>query len=250
VKSDIARRLVELNREFYQTLAAPFSSTRGRVQPGVKRLLERIPPGGNVADLGCGNGNAARFLGDRGFHGRYAGFDLSPELLAIARAGAYPFPAQFHPADFLEEGWDHFLEAASFDYVLAFAVLHHIPGEAARRAFLGACRRMLAAEGRLFLSAWQFPRSKKLRARTVAWSEIGLSDSDVDQGDHLLDWRHEGKGLRYVHVLDAQERRNLANQAGFVEIEAFESDGKEGKLADYAVWVIAPPSPSASGTPA
>jgi tRNA (uracil-5-)-methyltransferase TRM9 len=236
VKSDIVRRLVDLNREFYQTLAGPFAATRGKVQPGVKRLLDRIPPDAVVADLGCGNGNAAKFLGPRGFTGRYAGFDLSSGLLDIARAEKYPFPATFQRTDFLEQGWELPMAGQTFHYILAFAVLHHIPGATGRAAFLAASRRRLPPNGKLFLSNWQFQRSEKLRERVVAWSEIGLSDSDVDEGDYLLDWRHEGRGLRYVHVISAQERLALANQSGFVETEVFESDGKGGNLADYAVW--------------
>jgi tRNA (uracil-5-)-methyltransferase TRM9 len=236
VKSDIARRLVALNREFYQTLAGPFAATRGKVQPGAKRLLDRIPPDAAVADLGCGNGNAAKFLGTRGFHGRYAGFDLSPALLEIAHAEDYPFPATFHLADFLEAGWERPIPGPSFDHALAFAVLHHIPGSDGRLAFLAACRRLLAPGGKLFFSNWQFQRSERLHERIVAWSAVGLNDSDVDDGDYLLDWRAEGRGLRYVHVISAQERSALSTQAGFSEIEAFESDGKEGNLADYAVW--------------
>jgi len=231
---------VALNREFYQTLAAPFSATRGKVQSGAERLLERIPPDAAVADLGCGNGNAAKYLADRGFHGRYAGFDLSTRLLEIARSEVYPFPTTFQAADFLTEGWDHSLPGQSFHFILAFAVLHHIPGNPGRLAFLAACRRLLAPGGNLFLSNWQFLRSEKLRERTMPWSEIGLSKSDIDDGDYLLDWRHEARGLRYVHVIDAQERSALAGQTDFLEIEAFESDGKEGNLADYAVWTPSP----------
>ncbi len=225
-----------LNREFYQTLAGPFAATRGKVQPGVQRLLERMPPGAAVADLGCGNGNAAKFLSARGFRGRYAGFDLSSGLLEIARAERYPFPAAFHHVDFLEPGWESSIPGDQFNFILSFAVLHHIPGSSARISFLSACRNLLAPGGQLFLSSWQFQRSERLRERIVAWSAVGLNDTEVDEGDFLLDWRHEGRGLRYVHVISAQERSALATQTGFSEKEAFESDGKEGNLADYAVW--------------
>ncbi|MGB7537299.1 MAG: class I SAM-dependent methyltransferase [Anaerolineales bacterium] len=243
MKSDIARRLVDLNREFYQTLAGPFAATRGKVQPGVKRLLDRIPPGAAVADLGCGNGNAAKFLAAGGFRGRYIGLDLSAGLLDIARAEAYPFQAVFHQVDFLEPGWEKPVSGSLFDFMLAFAVLHHIPGEPARLSLLSACRNLLAPGGQLFLSGWQFQRSDKLRGRIVAWPEIGLSDSEVDEGDYLLDWRHKGRGLRYVHVISAQERLALAKQSGFEEIEVFKSDGKEGNLADYSVWAPSLTSP-------
>jgi tRNA (uracil-5-)-methyltransferase TRM9 len=237
VKSDIVRRLVDLNRAFYQTFAGPFSATRGRVQPGARRLLERIPPGANIADLGCGNGNAAGWLAAHNPPRRYLGLDNSSKLLEIARAGEYPFPAEFREDNFLDEGWDRSLAGVTFDFALAFAVLHHIPGVAGRLAFLNACRQLLAPGGILFLSNWQFLRGAKLRMRTVAWTEIGLTESDVDEGDYLLDWRREGRGLRYVHIVSAQERLNLAKEARFSETECFESDGEGGKLADYAVWV-------------
>ena len=175
-------------------------------------------------------------LGAHNPPGRYLGFDISPELLDLARAAEYPFPAEFHPADFSEAGWIHPLPKASFDFCLAFAVLHHIPGVAGRLAFLSACRQLLAPGGSVFLSNWQFLRNVKLRLRIVAWAEIGLSESYVDEGDYLLDWRREGRGLRYVHVVSTEERLALAEQAGFSEIECFESDGTGGKLADYSVW--------------
>jgi tRNA (uracil-5-)-methyltransferase TRM9 len=233
---DTARRLVDLNREFYQNLAEPFAGSRGQVQPGAKRLLERIPPRCRVADFGCGNGIAARYLAYCGFRGRYQGFDFSPELLTIADAEKYPIRVRFGLVDLTEEGWDTPLTKGSYEYGLAFAVLHHIPGERKRKTLLEGCRRLLVPDGRLFLSTWQFARSEKLRTRTVPWSEIGMDDSDVDAGDFLLDWRREGFGLRYVHLFDAAERSDLAAMTGFSEIESFPSDGKSGNLADYAVW--------------
>ncbi|MBN1437802.1 MAG: class I SAM-dependent methyltransferase [Anaerolineales bacterium] len=236
MKSDIACRLADLNRAFYQTFAAPFSATRGRIQPGARRLLARIPPLSAVADLGCGNANAARWLAAHNPPCRYLGLDLSDPLLEIARSADFPFPAEFRQADFFESGWDRMPAAEPFGFVLAFAVLHHIPDAQRRLAFLRACRRMLVPGGWLFLSTWQFRRSPKLRMRTVAWEEIGLSESDVDSGDYLLDWRSEGRGLRYVHIVDERERSTLAEDSEFTETERFESDGEGGRLADYAVW--------------
>jgi tRNA (uracil-5-)-methyltransferase TRM9 len=243
VDSDIARRLTDLNRAFYQTFAASFAATRGRVQPGARRLLARAAPDSAVLDLGCGNGNAARWLESHGHRGSYLGLDFSPELLAIARAGKYSFPAVFRTADFLGQEWHRAIPEASSGFLLAFAVLHHIPSEPGRVSFLSACQRLLAPNGQLFLSNWQFLRSEKLRARIVPWSGIGLKDSDVDAGDYLVDWRRDGRGPRYVHVIGAEERLRLAARAGFTETEFFESDGEGGRLSDYAVWVSLPSLP-------
>jgi hypothetical protein len=36
-------RLLDLNRQFYQTFALPFSATRQRLQPGVRHVLASLP---------------------------------------------------------------------------------------------------------------------------------------------------------------------------------------------------------------
>jgi len=236
MESDIARRLADLNRAFYQTFAGPFAATRARVQPGAEKLLQRIPPGSSVIDLGCGNGNAAVWLAAHNPPRRYLGLDGSDRLLELAGSRSYPFPAEFRAADVIDEHWASPLTESSFDFALAFAVLHHIPGAARRLAFLRACRRLLAPGGILFLSNWRFLRAVKLRRRIVAWETVGLKESDVDPGDYVLDWRHGGRGYRYVHIVEDPERKTLAEKSGFREIETFMSDGEGGRLADYAVW--------------
>jgi tRNA (uracil-5-)-methyltransferase TRM9 len=241
--SSIARRLVDLNRAFYQSFASPFAATRTRVQPGVRRLLGKIPSGASVADLGCGNANAAACLAARGHRGEYLGIDLSGPLLDFARAQPLPFPAEFRELDFVSPGWERALPSAPFDYLLVFAVLHHLPGAEGRLEFLRACRRIIHPGGRLYLSTWQFLRSEKLRARIVPWGDAGFTEDEVEAGDYLLDWRREGRGLRYIHVLDEEERLALARESGFREIEAFSSDGEGGRLADYAVWTSVPHIP-------
>lgn len=50
----------------------------------VDRVLETLPPGASVLDLGCGTGNPyARYIIDRGF--RVVGVDQSQKMLAIAQ---------------------------------------------------------------------------------------------------------------------------------------------------------------------
>ena len=70
---EIAARLIDLNRQFYQTFALQFSATRGRIQPGVRRVLGDLPLHADVLDLGCGNGGLARELARQGYTGAYAG---------------------------------------------------------------------------------------------------------------------------------------------------------------------------------
>lgn len=81
------RRLYDRLAPFYDVLAAPYGwFGAGRL---VRRALAelRLEPGDTVVDLGTGTGRNLLALADLvGPHGRAVGVDLSPEMLARARA--------------------------------------------------------------------------------------------------------------------------------------------------------------------
>jgi tRNA (uracil-5-)-methyltransferase TRM9 len=228
-------RLLELNRQFYQTFALPFSATRQRLQPGVMRILGQIKPTDSLLDLGCGNGELARQLARTGHTGSYTGLDFSPALLEQAAAGQPP-NIHFLQADLSSTEWYISLANIPYDVVLAFAVLHHIPGVELRLETLRKARSLLAPGGRFIHSEWQFLNSPRLKARIQPWDAIGLSEADVDAGDFLLDWRQGGAGLRYVHHFSEAELDGLAEAAGFKVVGSFLSDGKNNRLGLYQVW--------------
>lgn len=238
--SDTVNQLLELNREFYQTFATQFSATRQRIQPGVHRVIDTLPQHIRMLDLGCGNGELARVLQQKGFSGPYLGLDFSPPLLVDALKGHQPPDSfQFLTADLAHPGWaKHSLvqSIAPYEAIFAFAVLHHLPGAALRRATLHAVHALLAPGGRFIHSNWQFLNSARLRTRIVPWSELGLSIDQLDPNDYLLDWRAGGRGLRYVHHFSSEELRALADETGFLIRDEFLSDGEGGNLALYQIW--------------
>lgn len=241
---ETAARLVALNRRFYTDFGAAFDDTRQRLQNGVRRLLTRLPDEGAWLDLGCGNGELAAEWLQAGRKSAYLGVDFSPALLEAARKRAPE--AAFLLIDLTEPGWERHFQPASLRGILAFAVLHHIPGSLARQALLAAARRLLLPNGWFVHSVWQFQHSPKLWARRQDWSMAGFSDTDVEAGDTLLDWRHtlpdqaEQHGLRYVHLFSLDELASLADSTGFEILETFESDGKGGRLGLYQVWQAKP----------
>ncbi len=232
-----AAKLIELNQLFYQTFALQFSQTRQRLQPGVRRILESLPDAASILDLGCGNGELARHLFQKGFGGAYAGLDFSTRLLAEARAKV-PFESRaiFLQADLSQPGWAEGMPYGPYDLILAFAVFHHLPGEALRRQVLSTAHGRLAARGRLIHSEWQFLNSPRLAARIQPWEMAGLSLEQVDAGDYLLDWRQGGSGLRYVHHFTLEELAGLAAEAGFTILDTFLSDGEGHNLSLYQTW--------------
>jgi SAM-dependent methyltransferase len=238
--SNTARRLLDLNRQFYQTFGREFVATRLRLQPGVRRILETLRGDEAILDLGCGNGGLARALARRAHRGTYTGLDLSLPLLEQAGRPLEGFPARFLHADLASPGWEAALPPSSFDLVTAFAVLHHIPGAELRLDILHKVNALLRPDGRFIHSEWQFLNSDKLKIRIQPWAAAGFSPTDVNGGDYLLDWRQGGRGLRYVHHFDERELSALAAASSFQVREAFFSDGEGGKLGYYQTWIKSP----------
>lgn len=246
MRIEIAQRLLDLNRQFYQTFAAPFSATRQRIQPGVRQLLAKLASGDNLLDLGCGNGELARVLHRQGWLGQYIGVDFSVGLLRDAAEGN----GIYIEADLTTSVWELPVRqalsglqpaACNLQSICAFAVLHHIPGHALRAQLLQQAQHLLAPDGYLILSNWQFLNSPRLAMRVQPWETAGITPEEVDPDDYLLDWRSGGSGLRYIHHFTEDELNNLAQETGFQVCATFFSDGESANLGLYQIWAHAAP---------
>jgi tRNA (uracil-5-)-methyltransferase TRM9 len=238
MKAEVTRRLLDINREFYQSFGEDFSATRGRIQPGVRSILERLAGSERILDLGCGNGELARQLAKQGHHGTYTGLDFSPPLLEDAGKQPGLFPVDFRQADLSGPDWDKDLPAGEYERVFAFAALHHIPSEELRLQILCKAARLLDKQGQFIHSEWQFMNSARLRERIQPWQAAGINEEELDPGDSLLDWRQGGHGLRYVHHFNEVELSQLAEATGFRILETFLSDGQGGNLGLYQIWEL------------
>ncbi len=231
MKPEVAQQLLDLNREFYDSLADPFAATRAAPQPGFERLREDLP-GEPVAllDVGCGNGRFGHFLQQRHLLDHYTGVDFSAELLAKA---ALRVPGDYFQRDLSRSGCLSGL--LTYDVVACLAVLQHIPGQANRTRLLREMGERLKRGGRLFLSTWQFMDSERQRRKLRSWAEVGLTAVDVEPNDYLLTWQRDGFGLRYVCYVDEGETAVLVQQANLQILDQFRSDGREGDLNLYTV---------------
>jgi SAM-dependent methyltransferase len=252
--SSTIKKIININREFYQTFAQPFAQTRQRLQPGVKQILKTIGAGQTILDIGCGNGELARELYKTGFRGKYVGVDFSSNLLEAAAPDknnprfveskqqaeklleSSVNEGVFLQADLSAENWDSIIPNPPYDIVFCFAVLHHIPGETLRLQILSKIQKLLRPGGYFWHSEWQFLNSPRLVARIQPWEKVNLNANQLDPGDYLLDWRQGGTGYRYVHHFDAPELSRLAELSGFSVCETFFSDGKGNRLAIYQKW--------------
>lgn len=79
----------------------------------------RLPPGGRVADLGCGSGVFTQILKDLGYSAR--GLDLSEGLIRVAQTKHPGIPFEVGDVEHLP------YENGSMDGILLSGILHHLP---------------------------------------------------------------------------------------------------------------------------
>lgn len=232
MRTEVVALLNDLNRKFYDGFAETFATSRGKSEPGLARVLQDVPAGSRVLDLGCGQGRIAALLPGGCV---YVGLDFSEEMLRQAQQRA---PAgvstQFMAADLLSDDWPASV-GGEFAWIVLRAVLHHIPGQAHRQRLLNQAAGLLSPAGRLALANWQFMDIPRLRRRVLDWSAVHLTPEDVEPGDYLLDWQRDGYGLRYVHLVDEAETLTLATAAGLHVETLFRADGHQNNLTLYAI---------------
>lgn len=109
-------------RQAYDRCAATYNQTRaGEACPEFGLLTSRVQEGACVLDVGCGGGiPVTRALAERF---TVTGVDISAEQIRLARANV-PH-AQFVEADVMSVDFP----PATFDAVIAFYVLFHLPRE-------------------------------------------------------------------------------------------------------------------------
>lgn len=155
------------------------------------RFAERAGPLGRVCDLGCGPGQVARYLHERGTD--VFGVDLSAEMVAQAR--------RLSPAIEFREGSMRALELpdAALGGIAAFYSLIHIP-RAELITVLQELRRVLCPNGLLLLAF-----------------HIG------DQTVHLDEWWGQMVSIDFLFFQRSEIEQCLL-QAGFVIDESLERE--------------------------
>lgn len=107
-------------------------------------------PGERVLDVACGTGVVLQTVAPTvGPHGRLAGVDLSPAMLAVARSKPFgEIPVEWHEASADELPFPD----NTFDLVLCQQGLQFFPDKAKA---IGEMRRVLRYGGRVALSVWR-----------------------------------------------------------------------------------------------
>ena len=236
MNEETVRKLNAINRRFYAERADEFNQTRERAWRGWDVLFDRIgsrlkaPP--RVLDLGCGNGRFARFMTQRGVRFTYVGVDASTLALEHARPRLAALDAvELYEHDFITgpELLPDALASATFDLVVLFGVLHHVPGRAQRSRLLTKVAKRVASGGTLAYTTWRFDQFPRFVKKLVAWEDyLGVSSEALDlgelePGDHIMTWGVPA-AYRYCHAASKEESETLRRELPLRWVESFLGD--------------------------
>ncbi len=170
----------------------------------LKKLLNKLEPGSSVLDLGCGSGDPADIEISKAHN--VTGIDISQTQIDLARQNVPPGNFLLGDAGSVE------FAAASFDAVISFYTLEHIP----RQEHLTILQRIyqwLRAEGFLLLS---------------------LEAGDFD--DVMGEWL--GVPM-FFSCFDPETMKQMINQAGFELLEtAIEIQIEQSRDVPF-LWLFA-----------
>ena len=170
----------------------------------LNKVLSRLPSGSSILDLGCGSGVPADIEISK--EHRVTGVDISQTQISLARQNV-PAGDYIHA----DAGSVEFA-ASSFDAVVSFYTLEHIPREE-HETILQRIHQWLAPSGLLLIS--------------------------MEAGDY--------KGLfgeflgvpMYMSCFDPETTKQLVNRAGFDLLEtAIETQVEQGRAIPYH-WLLA-----------
>ena len=196
-----------LVRNGYDECASVYATSREeKANPELRLLIERLPPGAAALDIGCGGG--VPICRELAKHSRVTGVDISPAMVAIARASVPG--GEFICGDIM----DMEFAPSSFDAVTSFYAIFHIPKEEHDELF----RRIhiwLKPDGYVMTTVALGDESPytedDLFGVTMYWSNFGISQyrERLDRsGFTIIDETRLGHGFK-DGVKDAPEVHSL-----------------------------------------
>lgn len=203
----------------YDAFAQDFSATRQRDWPEFEVFYPLLQKNDRILDLGCGNGRLRNYIDPQLIPmGNYFGFDMSEELLNIARrehVGDHFFKGDF--AQILPFGADN------FETIVGIASFHHLLSKSDQKQCLAELHRVLKPGGKLMLTTWNIPQKH-------FYPNLKRKDFWLSGWKNYLVPFGPQKHPRYYRLVTAADLAKLLKKAGFRVIKTKEFPGRN--------WVV------------
>jgi len=172
----------------YNNITRKYGGYRRKPWPILKEFLNKVDD--DLLDIGSANCCYCKDILNRGY--KYYGVDFSEELLKLAPEGVIKIKADCCKIPLKRK----------FRYIMAIALLHHLPTEKDRLAFLREVKRLLAKDGEALITVWY----------------------SKEKGDRIVKWGTFFK--RYYHFFSKKELEDLLKKASFNKFEIIKHKDK------------------------
>lgn len=202
---------LKLTIDGYNKVADEWSASRQNFWDELKFVKKYLPLHNKILDIGCGNGRFAKQILE---NYEYTGIDPSKELIDIAKKDLPDLSENFS----LYDGINIPFPDKSFENLVSFAVIHHIPPESLV-SWLIEAKRVLKADGIAIFSSWDLWNTHKNQLLKYYFkNKFSKNFFNTSLGDIVLGFTSH-KNTRYVHSYTEKELRKYFKKAGFNIIE-------------------------------
>lgn len=207
------QKMVEKVKSDYNLISREWDLSRTRPSQLKLNLVRDVEEGMQVLDVGCGNALMFPYLAEKGAF--YFGVDIAENLVEIARE-RYASEIESGRARFVVGNATELpVQDDEFDFVISFAVLHHLPSVELRRKFFDEIQRALRPNGRVRITVWNLCNEWAKSRFDVGTQLEGKTDGDV-----FIPWKGTQGQLinRYVHQFSKEELYLLAEGSDFFDV--------------------------------
>lgn len=240
------QKIIQLNKSFYDNISKHWNHNPSYYWQGWYKLLpylqKKIGLTGSIKilDLGCGNG---RFLSFLHFHFPdiqvdYTGVDNS-DFSKIDISLYNSIKVKFINQDLLQKDWNL---NDKYDIVVAFGIIHHIPGERLLYTFFDNLASSLADNGLIIFTTWQYMRLERLRKRVLIGEkklqltkELCIDEKELRPGDNFLDWTMGDYGVRFSHYFEEREVCEIIDSYRLNLLDNYLDDDREQNRNQYFI---------------
>lgn len=213
--SKTAQKILKKVEADYDLIAREWNLKQSFLPHYRVKSVRQVKAGQTILDAGCGNGILYEYLAQKSI--KYFGIDQSKKLLAIARRRAKNW--QTNPKNkikasrrFIKASLTHLpFKNNTFDWVFAFAILHHLPGPYQEKAVVEMYR-VLKPGGRVAVSVWNLYSD---------YAKEKFKIAEQMKKDLTIPWlATAGRRIkRYIYRFDKKELEELFRKAGFRKVK-------------------------------
>ena len=226
------QNIIEKTRDDYDLIAKEWDLSRNRASKLKTDLISDIKSQNKVLDIGCGNALMLPFILEKGAF--YSGLDISEKLIEIARK-KYSKEVEQEKAELVvDQATELPFQDEKFDFVISFAVLHHIPSKELQEKFFKEIKRVSKPNAKVKIIVWNLLSNWANKRFNVENQLKGEKSGDV-----TVPWKatHGEIISRFVHQFSKEELLSFAEDAGFknIEIDFFTRAGEKTKNGEEMV---------------